>query len=87
MKWLSNLYNPRLADAKMFVSTMSHEAQNEAWQRQENWLKDKIIGRPQGTQKYSVEQLEQMGYIGVYSNLILEGKEAKEFIAHILDGE
>lgn len=26
----------------------------------------KIIGRPQATEKYTVEELEEMGYVGIY---------------------
>lgn len=31
------------------------------------WIIGKIIGRPQATEKHTIEQLEAMGYVGVYA--------------------
>jgi len=38
----------------------------EAWAQQERWLSDKTIGSPKATERYTVEQLEAMGFVGVY---------------------
>ena len=87
MKYLTNLYDPKREDAKIFISTMTHETPTEAWKRQMEWLKGKHIGRPQATKAYTVEQLEAMGYVGVYDNdeIGLSGQDAKDFLRALLD--
>ena len=89
MKHLTNLYDPRKEDAKIFISTMPHETPDEAWKHQQEWLKGKHIGRPQATAAYTVEQLEAMGYVGIYDNdeIMLSGKDTKDFIRALLDEE
>lgn len=67
MKFLSNTYNPKLEDAKEHVVTREGETQTQAWQRHQQWLKGKAIGKPQATQKYTVSELEEMDMVGVYS--------------------
>lgn len=32
------------------------------------WLADKIIGEPKATDTYTVQELKDMGMVGVYSN-------------------
>ena len=87
MKYLTNLYDPKREDAKYLIHTLPHESEAEAWRRQVEWLKDKHIGRPQATKTYTIEQLEDMGYVGVYDNdeIGLSGQDAKDFLRALLD--
>ena len=89
MKWLSNTYNPKDKNAKMYVAQMHNETQEEAWKHHTEWLKGKHIGRPHASEVYTVEQLEEMGMVGVYDNneIMLSGKDAKEFLAALLGKE
>ena len=66
MKWITNLYDPRKADAKFRVMTRSDETPNQAWDRQQGWLKDKIIGDPKETKTYSVQALMENDMVGIY---------------------
>ncbi len=66
MRYLTNLYDPRKQDARMQIVTMLHETPDEVWKHQQEWLKGKHIGRPQATTTYTIEELEAMGYVGVY---------------------
>jgi hypothetical protein len=57
MKWLTNLADPQNKNVTLSVS-----------ERQEyvDYLKGKITGDPKETEIYSVEELKEMGMIGVY---------------------
>ena len=63
MKHLSNIYDPRREDAKR-VSLYSCDE----WQHHLDWVNQNVIGEPQATEFYTVEQLKDMGMVGVYSN-------------------
>lgn len=65
--FLSNTYNPNAEDAFTYVRRRPHETPTEAWQHKLEWLSDKIIGEPQATEHYTVEQLKAMNMVGVYS--------------------
>jgi len=67
MKRLTNLLDPTRPDAELYIRTMINKTRLEAWNRQQEWLKDKIIGEPQATSMYTVEQLKLMGMVGVYT--------------------
>lgn len=67
MKFLTNLYDPNLPNAKCFIQCRINQTREEAWEEQDRWLKDKIIGLPQETETYNVFQLIGMGMVGVYS--------------------
>lgn len=67
MKWLTNLYDPRLPDAHCMISFRFDSTPMEAWREQSEWLKDKIISRPKATEYYTVEQLEKMNMVGIYA--------------------
>ena len=66
MKFLCNTYDPKRPDAKMTVHTMPHETIEHAWHWHMKWLSDKVIGEPMATAHYTVEQLKNMGLVGVY---------------------
>lgn len=87
MKWLSNTYDPKKRDAKYYVARLIGETQEQAWANHKQWLEGKIIGEPMASETYSVEELKAMGMVGVYSNPMLSGKDAIEYINHVLKGE
>ena len=87
MKWLSNTYNPNNKDAKNHVGRSFDETQEQAWINHRKWLEGKIIGDPMPSEAYTVEQLKEMGMVGVYANPMLSGKDAIEYITHVLKGE
>ena len=66
MKWLSNVYDPTLPDAKSHVLCVGDETREEAWESQEQWLFDKVLGVPQETDAYTVLELVRAGMVGVY---------------------
>ena len=67
MRWLTNLYDPRLPDASQHVVLRYDESSWDGWDRQKEWLKDKIIAEPKATPSYTVEQLQAMKMVGVYA--------------------
>ena len=81
MRFLTNIHNPKDPKAKMYLALSFDEAfdpqgHERAWQRHLDWLKDKIIGEPQGTDTYTSAQLKEMGMVGVYAGdtVYVEGK-------------
>lgn len=74
MKHLSNIHYPFNKSSK---SAFCHsfeamdaglEAMNQEWQAHLEWVRQNIVGKPQATEHYTSEQLEQMGMVGIYSN-------------------
>lgn len=51
MEFLTNKYYPEIEDA---------------WDRQEGWLAGTVLVAPRATEHYTVEELEELGYMGVY---------------------
>lgn len=66
MQFLTNKYNPTMPDAKERIYRLADETQQEAWERQERWLSDKVLGIPQKTGAHTVLELVRMGMVGVY---------------------
>ena len=66
MKFLTNAYNPTMPDAKRTVLALADETQREAWERQERWLSNKVLGHPRETDAHTVLELVRMGIVGVY---------------------
>ena len=66
MEFLTNTHDPKDKHAKMYVARSTYETTDVAWAHHIEWLKDKIIGEPQATEAYTVEQLKEMGMVGVY---------------------
>lgn len=60
MRHLSNIYDHRKPDAR-------NTTPEEAWRQHLEWINRNVIGRPQATETYTVEQLEAMGMIGIYA--------------------
>lgn len=68
MKWLTNVYDPTLPDAKLFLCVMCDETYGEVWDNYLQWLRGKIIGEPEASEYYNVEELKRQGMVGVYIN-------------------
>lgn len=71
MKFLSNTYNPHLPMARRYFNT-SYEGHIDLqigdfeWQEHLKWINENIIGEPMPSDTYTVEQLKEMGMIGIY---------------------
>lgn len=50
-----------------FEDWQDPQGRERAWRRHLEWLSDKVIGEPPGTDTYTAEQLKEMGYVGVYA--------------------
>lgn len=59
MEWLSNIYDPLKPDAQARLG--------KQWKRHLDWHSEHIVGRPKATERYTTEQLEVMGMIGIYA--------------------
>jgi len=67
VKFLSNIHDPRdKEDANMNLARKFGESTEVAWEYYKNWLKGKVIGRPQPSATRTVEELEELGLVGVY---------------------
>lgn len=74
-RFLSNIYDHRKPDAEG-KHTYSHhamfcglETMKWEWRHHLEWIDRNVIGRPKATEKYTVEELEKMGMIGIYAKL------------------
>ncbi len=67
IKFLSNIYNPELPDAKNKIKLVDgFGTPQEQWQAHLDWLKGKIIQAPVGTDFYTSEQLKAQGMVSVW---------------------
>jgi len=80
MKFLTNIDNPTLPDAKEKLMTYLDETQQEAWERQERWLSDKVLLLPKETDAHTVRELIRMGMVGVYDPNDVEEIESEMVI-------
>ena len=67
MRYLTNMYDPGKEDAQVYIVCSPGETVEQAWKHQQEYLKGKIIGAPQATASYTVEELVGMGIVGVYA--------------------
>ena len=66
MRFLQNTYNPEAKDAGIHLTQLHNETPEESWESYLRWLDGKIIGEPQATRDYTVEQLKARNVVGVY---------------------
>ena len=69
--WISNTYDPRKPDANDFAAIaidQIDQTRSEAIASYRQWLADRVIGKPQATEKggYTAAELKVMGLVGVY---------------------
>jgi hypothetical protein len=67
MRYLTNLYDPTRLDALGQIERIPGETWTEAREHYREWLHGKIIGEPQATETYTVEQLKAMHMVGIYA--------------------
>lgn len=67
MKWLSNIYNPNLPDARFHLGRSLHQTIEDVWKWHKYWLQDKIIGEPEASEYYTVQEMKDMNLVGVYA--------------------
>lgn len=74
MRHLSNIYDHRRPDAKLHhaysfqVWDGGLEAMAEEWQHYLDWINANTIGRPKACKGGAIEEMEAMGFIGIWSN-------------------
>lgn len=73
-RFLSNIHDPSKQDARRFlhlVSTEMHDpaSRQRAWERHITWVRENVIGPPQGTETYSAAELKEQGLVGLYANV------------------
>lgn len=71
-RFLSNTYDPRRPEVKQYLRLSYHDwldpqGHDRAWKRHMEWIDAGVIGRPEATDTYTVEQLEAMGMVGIYA--------------------
>ena len=68
MRWISNTFDPNHPSAYAYGAgvQLPNETPAQSYANWKAWLRGKHLGRPQGTERYTVEELEAMGYVGVY---------------------
>jgi len=66
MRWLTNTADPATRDWLTSVVPDPGQTPMEAVREMQDWLKDKIIGDPKASEKFTVEQLKEMSIVGVY---------------------
>ena len=65
MRWLTNIHNPELPDAKAEHVYVTDDHGLE-WAYHLKWLSDKHIGLPKASDTMTVSQLQEQNYVGVY---------------------
>ena len=82
-KFLSNIYDHRLPDArKNYFPTrlepgqIASIAMDVEWERHLAWIGRNVIGPPKATGKYSQEQLEAHSLIGIYAESEVQDDKA-----------
>ncbi len=68
MKFLTNTGNPKSKETEMQFLPHAGETRAEGWARHLRRLSTRIIGDPQATVVYTVDELKAMDMVGVYSN-------------------
>jgi len=66
LRFLTNLKDPKVKNAKKYLLLSSDQTREEAWADLQKWLADKTIGQPQPTSSYTMEQLQEQNFVGVY---------------------
>lgn len=66
MIWLTNSIDPSRADYARSLVIPIYADRDDYIAHNKMWLADKIIGKPKASDKYTVEELEADGYVGIY---------------------
>jgi hypothetical protein len=71
LQWLTNIIDPRPAQ-KLGIA-------------EPDWLKNKVVGEPKASARYTVEDLKEIGFVGVYVET--DGDETEQLSAEELGKE
>ncbi|ALG68062.1 hypothetical protein [Beggiatoa leptomitoformis] len=64
--FLRNIYNPELPDVLDKIPPHASMSKVDVYHQQQEWLKDKILGEPQATKIWTVDELKELGFVGIY---------------------
>lgn len=69
MKFLGNALDPKLSDDELEHGLVRniYETPQQAVANHRRWLAGKIIAPPMGNEFFTMEQLERMNLVGVYT--------------------
>jgi hypothetical protein len=63
LRWITNIPDPNKPGA---AGQFSNRHPDQSWYEFLKWLSDKTIGRPKASDYFTIEQLEDVGEVGVY---------------------
>lgn len=66
MKWLTNMRDLDDDMRQIAVMKMPGESYEQARARYRSLLEGKIVGEPIGSDRWTVQQLKDMGFVGLY---------------------
>jgi hypothetical protein len=72
LQWLTNLnvHDPPFLNTYSETDGVEYhyrrETESEALRARQQWLVGKLIGEPRATSKYTVEELQKWGLVGIY---------------------
>jgi len=66
VEWRSNTHDPNHRDFKLSIWRGFDESHEHALESTLHWLNLGVLGPPQKTDTFTVEQLTRMGYVGYY---------------------
>lgn len=73
-KFLTNTPDPNGEYGRALFAYSNHaqdcgqSAMDSEWQHHLNYIKEHVVGPPKGTEKWTVEQLQEQGMIGIYAH-------------------
>lgn len=66
LRFCGNTYDPRKPDSERHIRYDWNEHPDVSLERHRLHIRSKLIGKPQGSDVYTVEELEQQSYVGLY---------------------
>lgn len=68
LKWLTNIYNPKMPDAKQRLNLIAGEDRDKAWEQYQLALADMVIGEPMPSAQRDLEEMKKANLVGVCVN-------------------
>jgi len=72
LRYCGNTKDPRFPNYKQTIALAYGQTLEEAIIQHDAWLADKVIGKPQATETYTIAEMLDGGYVGVYATEIDE---------------
>ena len=66
-RFLTNIYDPSAKNAKDVFTYPSNMDRDTVWEIHIDWINSHVLGQPQETEFYTVEQLREAGFLGLYA--------------------